>query len=619
MLFLGFLVAPNAFAAFPEGGTGALAATGEPLEDAAGSVVVVGVEVHPEYERYALRLDDGRVAVAELTTGAGGLCDVGGLTIFPRADLSGVNQTTGMSALCERLAARRPSLRARAGAEKAAPGSDGGVSVARSPGLAELGGPMGWTPIHLALGLLAVLALPRLRLDRMLLGVTAASLLVRVWAAPRGITNGALAGYEKLLLARGGVLEAPYGQGWGAIMGLFPGWPDSVFLVDFGFAVVAAPLLAAIVRREAGAFAGLAAGLLFACLPTHVAVSASETMHVPPLTLELLAVLAAGSFARGGGVGVGLVAALASGIAVHIRPDALSFLVVPVLWALAGSTGAEAASERTLGARIVRLGLPALTLAGLVGLRLASLGDAPSELLVPPGPEVLLPRLGPPLASRSFQLFWHAGLTPPVVWGLALVGTGVLLRGRRLALLGLLLLWAIVTTVPFAAKVFPLVDAVRLQLAGQAPWIALAAIGVAALPRWALPGALLTFLPYLPVRPWVQTQEWQFLRENVPEIPADWRVRYDGRPQRSEAFAAVMQAIGPARWTDGPLPEGGLRYVGLDCRASGGCDTSGCVEWRVTRLDGRVDLDLSLEERTIGFWRCPGTAPTADGAISPPR
>lgn len=612
VLFLGFLTIPPAIAGLPEGGRGALADTGDTL----GPVVVAGVEVHAEYERYALRLPDGRVALAEMTTGAGGLCDVGDLTIFPRADLSGVNETTGMSALCERLAARTPTLRTRIGGSRppAAPGEGG------SPGLVEVQSPMLWTSLHLALALLAALALPRLRLDRMLAGVTVAALVARLWASPRGLTNGALAGYEKLVLARGSVADPPYGRGWGALMGLAPGWPDSVFRVDLAFAVLAAPLLAAIVRREAGSRAGWAAGLFLALLPTHIGVSATETMHVPTLTLALLSVLAAGSFARGGDAGVGLVAALAAGLAVHIRPDALPFLVVPVLWALVGCGDAApepSSVERPVFTRVVRVALPALALAWLVGLRLESLGRTPGGVTELPGPEVLLPHLGEPVASRGFQLFWHAGFTPPVAWGLAIVGIAALLRGRRFVLLALLVLWAVVTTMPFAAKVIPLVDAVRLQLGGQAPWVALAAIGVAALPRWALPVALLGFLPYLPVRPWVQTQEWQFLRATVPDIPADVRVQYDARPQRADAFAAVMQTLGPARWSDRAEPEGGLRYVGLDCRARGDCDTSGCVAWRITRLDGRVDLDLSLTDHTIGFWRCPTDALPAADTISP--
>jgi hypothetical protein len=109
----------------------------------------------------------------------------------------------------------------------------------------------------------------------------------------------------------------------------------------------------------------------------------------------------------------------------------------------------------------------------------------------------------------------------------------------------------------------------------------------------------------------VQTEEWAFLRATVPTLPAGTTVRYDPRPQRAETFAAVMEHLGPATWS---AEAGEIVYVGLDCRARGGCDTSGCVASRVTRLQGRVDLDLRLEDRTIGFWDCSGR----DGATPAP-
>ncbi|MDP2312383.1 MAG: hypothetical protein Q8P41_05720 [Pseudomonadota bacterium] len=609
--FLGFLVVALAFGAPPEGGAGALASTGEAL----GAAVVTGVEAHPEYERYAIRQPDGRVAVAELTTGAGGLCDAGGLTIFPRADLSGVNETVGMAELCARLEARKPSLRARIGPDAGEgsgarqpgdagpdgePPAEGAPGPSRAPGAREVVGPPRVTPIHLALMLLAALALPRVRVDRMLAGVTLAALAARVWASPWGIGNGNLAGYEKLVLARGTLENPPYGEGWGALMGAVPGWPSGVFAADLVYAVLSVPLLAALVRREAGARAGLAAGLLFALLPAHIGVSATETMHVPLVAFELLAVLAAGAFARSGEASVGVIAALATGVAVHLRPDALPFVAVPVAWAAWGVHSGAVPWRRAL--------LPGAVLAGLVGWRVATLGGSPGAgLLQLPGLDVLVPRVGEPVAAGSFQLFLHAGFTPPVAWGLAAIGIAVLLRDRHRGLLALLLAWIAVTTLPYSAKVWPLVDAVRLQLAGQAPWLALAGIGAAALPRWVLPVALLTFFAYLPVRPWVQTEEWQFLAKVVPELPPGAVVRYDPRPQRAASFAAVMEAVGPARWS----PDAGdYRYVGLDCLAQGGCDTSGCVAWRVTRLEGKVDLDLALTDRTIGLWRC-------DDAIRP--
>ncbi len=618
-MMLGSLLAGIVWAAAPVGGEGALAGTGETLGDA----VVVGVETHPEYERYALRQPDGAVAIAELTTGTGGLCDVGELTVFPRADLAeGVTGTVGMDALCVRLAERRPTLRSRIGPEAglvAAPPPEGapgagasrpafadaeGAGEVRSPGAREAGVPRVDTPLRFVILALAVLAVARARPDRLLLGVGAAALVARLVLSPRGVTNGALAGYEKLVLARGTMDRSPYGEAWGALMGALPGWPDGVFWATLALATASAALVAAITRRAAGPRAGLAAGLLFALLPAHVGVSISETMHVSVLAFELGAVLAADAWARGHRLADGLVAALATGIAVHLRPDALPFVVVPVVWAAAAWRGGPA-ERRGLGRPAVWLGVPALVLATLVGWRVATLGGSPGGLLRAPGLEVLLPRFGAPTQERAYQLFLHAGLTPAVLWGLAAVGVAASWRAGRRASLGVLALWIAVTTLPLSAKVSPVVDAVRLQLAGQAPWLVLAGIGAAALPRWVLPLALLAFLPHYPLRPWVQTEEWRFLRATVPTLPEGTTVRYDARPQRAPAFAAVMEQLGPAAWSS---RRGELRYVGVDCRAQGGCDTSGCVAERVTRLEGRVDLDLVLEERTIGFWRCPSAS-----------
>ena len=80
-----------------------------------------------------------------------------------------------------------------------------------------------------------------------LLGVWAFALFVRLAVAPVGIVNGNLAGYEKLIMAHGAIASPPYGEGWGAIMGRVPGWPDGVFAANLVLATFAAPLLVAIV------------------------------------------------------------------------------------------------------------------------------------------------------------------------------------------------------------------------------------------------------------------------------------------------------------------------------------------------------------------------------------
>jgi hypothetical protein len=468
------------------------------------------------------------------------------------------------------------------------------------------------TPMHAVLLSLFVFIATRVRFDRTAVGVALAALVVRLALAPRGVTNGALAGYEKLVLARGTVSDPPYGDGWGALMGGVPGWPDGVFWANLGFASASAGLLAAFVARVGGPAAGLAAGLFLALLPVHVGVSMSETMHVSVLAFELVAVLAAHAWGRSGVVRDGLIAALATGVAVHLRMDALAFAPVPLLWAALGAWGSPPeAGRRAAGwRRLVSVGAPTAVLAGLVGWRVATLGGG-GDILRMPEAGVLLPRFGEPGAAHSFQLFLHAGLTPGVLWGFAAVGAAHLWRqGRRAELLALAA-WIGLTTLPVSAKVMPLVDAVRLQLTGQAPWLALAGLGVAALPRWLGPLALLAFLPYFPLRPWVQTEEWAFLRSVVPTLPEGTTVRYDPRPQRVGSFVAVVERMGPATWSP---RAGALRYVGVDCLDRGGCDTSGCVASRVTTLEGRVDVDLSLASRTIGFWECPAVGAPAEGA-----
>lgn len=674
-MLLGALLLASSFAAAPVGGEGALAGAGERVADA----VVEGVETHPEYERYALRQPDGSVAIVELTTGTGGLCDVGGLTVFPRADLSGVPGALGAEALCARLEERTPSLRARIGpdgargGEKAGGTGEGGgaserrpgdppearaaaetASAGRAPGGKELHAPRVDTPLSFVLLSLLALAAWRGRPDRLLVGVSALAFAARLALSPRGVGNGAMAGYEKLVLARGTLVSSPYGEAWGALLGPVPDWPDGVFWANAVLASLSAGLLACITRCVAGGRAGLFAGLALAILPTHLGVSFTETMHVSVLAFQLAAVLGALSWARSRHVADGLIAALAAGVAAHLRPDALPFLLVPVLVGAFGARGVGASGSgaswgggatpprnappngnaggdvppgrptppaeagllaRALDAPALQVGLPVVALIGLGVWRAGKLGGTSGGLVQLPDWTVLLPRFGEAEKERAFQLFLHAGFTPPVLWGLALVGAASLWRGGRRALLAGLAAWVLLTTGAVSAKVWPLVDAIRLQLPGQAPWLVLAAIGAARLPPWTGVVALLAFLQYFPLRPWVQTEEWAFLRAAVPTLPEGTTVRYDPRPQRAGTFAAVMEWIGPATWAS---DRGELVYVGLECRARGGCDTSGCVAEQVTRLEGRVDLDLRLEDRTIGFWRCAAGEPPPAYAPAPP-
>ncbi len=589
-----------------------LAETGESLGDAR----VERVEIHMEYQRYWLNQPGGGVAVAEVVRGAGGLCEVDGLTLYPRPELGGAVGTVGMAELCARLEAEGAGLGEgrTAGAireRRGGAGEDGEQDPAppRSPGPSDAAAPRVWSPLHGVLAALLALALARIRLDRMALGVGAAALLVRLGCSPRGVINGALAGYEKLVLARGTSGTPPYGLGWGTEMGLVPGWPEGVLWANLTLATLAPPLLAVLVRRVAGARAGLASGLFLTLLPAHVGVSASETMHVSVVTLSLLALLAADRFARAWHLKDGLLAALATGFMVHVRPDAMMFVPVPLLWVAARSTPldgrAGSGPSRGLNASVSVAVLGGLLAWGIAGV--APVPGGAGGLVQLPPLAALLPRLG---GGVAFQLFWHAAFTPPLLWGLTAFGLAWAWRCGQVRVAVVLLSWSLFTTLPFVGKAWPEVDAVRLQLLGQPAWVALAGMGAAALPPWVLPVGLLAMVPALARAPRPQTLEWQFLEAVVPTLPADARVGYDARPQRAAAFAAVMEGLGPARWS----PEArAWRYIGLTCAVDGavpnavegGCATQGCTVWKDAPLHGRADADLLLPaDARIGFWVC---------------
>lgn len=82
--------------------------------------VVARVETHPEYLRVWLRYPNGALVPAEITTsteGNEGLCAGGGAALYPRDDLAEgprpADTVAPMLALCTRLAAHPPALRAR--------------------------------------------------------------------------------------------------------------------------------------------------------------------------------------------------------------------------------------------------------------------------------------------------------------------------------------------------------------------------------------------------------------------------------------------------------------------------------------------------------------------------
>lgn len=574
-----------------------LGAVGERI----GAATVERIEAHPEYQRYFLRLDAGGLLPAELTRADGvheGLCQVDGLVLYPRLDMAAPGTDAGAAAgLCDRLRERTVSLRAR-GEERPLP--EGWVQAI------TVGRPARWlaSAILLAALLSSLALIRRLRWEPFL--AFAAATALRLPFSPRAIFNGDNAGYEKLLLAFGQEGRSPYGPAfeacmrpWVAVLGPAPG---TIFTANLVVAGLAAAVAWALGARVGGPRAGGLAALAVAMLPTHLAMSRSEAMHVPAFTLVLVAAWAAAEFVAEGRRVAVIASVAATAAAIHLRADVATFAAVPVI---------------AMGGRSLRAGVAsALAIGALAAPRFAG-GGAVSDLLrldAWRSPErwvrLCLPRWGAPEPGEVFQLGLHAAFTPPVLVGLAVAGWLTLSwRARAWTLAWVGSAW------PLAAKVFPLADAVRLQLVAQGAWVLLATVGAARL-GW-FGGVVLAggMAPYLlhPVASYPQSREFQFLEATVPGLAAGEKLSFDTSQPRAEKMRMVMEGLGPARWG---VPDGAtLAYRGFSCAGPGNaCPPAGCPV-RVTRLTGPSDLDHPLppEGIEIGFyrpWPC-GSSPTA--------
>lgn len=527
---------------------GTLARVGERIAGAE----VVRIETHPEYERYHLRLPAGElpVEVTTRTPGHDGLCSDGLLDVYPRYDLaSGDTNDVSLTTFCERLTVAASSLRPRAETVEAPRRSSWAWAVA------------GVAVAALALALASVR-----RWSPWAIAAAAGALLIRLGWEP-GIFNGGGAGYEKLLVGMGMEASTPYGSGFATLMAPFV-WvlgrvPDAVFTGNLVLASLTLGLVWALARREVGAPWGAAAAM--ALLPVHLAVSRTEAMHVGVTFLAAVALLA-GPY----------LAAAATVLMVWTRPEALVLAIVPAVRAWP--------HRLALGAMLAGCAARALTLPSDQGvLRLRDYLDP--ELWL----DALLPHVGAPASARAFQVFWHAAFTPAAWWALALVGLTVAGRHRLLSVS-----WILLATLPFVGKVYPLTDAIRLQLPAQLGWMLLIGAGVARLGRWGWAILIVGVLPYLwsPVAEFAQAREYRFLANAVPKLGLA-EVGYDVSPPRARKFAQVMESMGPTRW----VPDASVRYYGL------GQPPTGCTVL-TTRIGPPYDLDLRLppEGVEVGFF-----------------
>ncbi len=562
---------------------GEIAAVG----DIIGYGRVVRVEVHSEYERYWVDSAGGTLP-AELTTADPvheGLCATHGLTIYPRYDLgSGKTDSIDLSPLCERLAASDARLRPRTGTPE-------------SPIQASAGAVGRYLGALAVVGLVAALTTIR-RWTWRPIAIVVVALCVRLAVVSPGIFNGGGAGYEKLGIGLGWEWGTPYGPGFAVVMAPFVAvlgaTPSSIFTGNLVVAALAPALLYVLVCRWARTDSpALAAAVALTLLPAHLALSRSEALHIPVTTLLLAALVAAPA----GGAG-GMAAVAATVAMVYTRPDALPLAVLPaaLLWGNPSRFRLPFVGALVLGVLGRASTLPVSTAV----LQPETLLDA--ETLT----HALTPRIGMPEPERAFQLFLHAGFTPPAWWALALVGMVCAPRALR---------WLAIATIALGTgavvtKVWPLADAIRLQLPAQVGWALLVGYGVYALRRWGWLLLLAGAAPYLwhAVPEYPQAREFRFLAETVPTLPADARIRFVSSASHAEKFRMVMESMGKARWSDSDEPS--ILYHGLACIndvSAPACVRTACPV-AVETIVGVSDVDLPLPTGgfDVGFYRrCP--------------
>lgn len=409
---------------------------------------------------------------------------------------------------------------------------------------------------------------------------TLLALVLRLVVSRRGLLIGPDAGFGRLVLAWGVDLEHPvYGGGFAALTGpahaVLGTSPDVLFGLNLLLSAAAVPLAWGGARALAPErpLVARVVGVASATLPVALRLSGTEVMHVSLATVELVAVgaLLAGLRAeRGPRVALLVVSSLAAGLAVHIRPEAAPFpLALAALCLLEPRRAALPAGAVAVGA--VAVALPRL-LSMPVDAQAVQIGA-----LVNPGfwLDVLWPRFGD-LDRHTIHVATHASLTPLLLPLLALVG--LVLGPRRPALA--LLAWWLVTTGPVLPKTFPNSDALRLQLAGQAPLVLLAGLGAAAvaermprLPAWGVPALLglatLRFVPMVQTQ-WATARELELLRAAAAAARPGEVVRFADHTTHGEALGQVGAALGGATWRglERGDPSGQLAWVGVTCRAT---------------------------------------------------
>lgn len=590
-----------------------LAEVGEQL----GGAQVAAVEEHAEYQRYVLQWPDGGQAIAEITDWDAehvGLCIAGPLTLFPRSDLlqgpESARAGDGYDALCERLKQRPQALPLAQDsvASSSFPIPSLGIVLSRAFLLPLTLG------ILAATGLVALLRSWRLLPEALLwMGM---AILFRLILIEPGIFNGAEAGYEKLEHALDWVQHSPYGDGqpvlFRPLLKLLNPSPEGIFSGTMLLSVGTVGLVWGWLRMEVGAVGARAGALMWCLLPVPLLLSRSEDPSVGVVFFGALALLAATVWRRDGGLLPAVLAALSAGFLVHIRPEA---------GLLVGAAAAMAFRPPKGGYDWMTVGIAAAIVGMLLWLRLP-LGVGQQQVLEPSN--LLRPSsafwLWAPVITPRYavvQLVMLITKMPPILPILGLVGLlAAEGRWRRVVI------WAVLT-LPVAVKTNVYADIFRLQHPTLLVWVLSAAVAAELIAarigqRWMLLFLFLGILPWTATAApgWVHQREYQWLATVVPQIPEHQRIFYFDPHSRAKSMRAVMERLGPGRWSGGGEPQAGdWIYRGVGCYLPEG---QRCRDWLARcdveeaeglRLPPRTDLDLDLQldprEETVflGFYR----------------
>jgi len=674
-------------------------------ENIHGSTVVELID-HPEFHRIIVQLEDQTTLTIELvaTDTPLGACTHHGFAVQPRWELRNqTNQTIEdqppvVAALCDRLSAAPPQLAlappAGEGAAPPAPTADQPRASRPSVDPQQLAterfhasdGPKAPTfrPLHGVLGVLFVtlfFAAPPLwrrqaiaypagarAAYRELLAVTLIGLLARLMLGLQAPLWSPMFGFGRFGMVLGGFAPVSgYGDGFTATMtalsALFGATTTTILAANLILGTLVPPLIWGTVRALAPEhkLAPVGAALLAALLPVHVWISATEAMHVSLVTYEVLAFLAAALFLRHAAthwfasMGFALVSALATVMAVHTRPEAIPFALVPALLVLL----------HTRRVHLLGIGLASAVTSMGVLLRLAEMSfdvsDEASAVRYDMLREtstwlhLLLPDLGPTTGSSATSVLMRPTLTSPLLPLLALVG---LWKAPR-ALAAALAAWWALTIVPVLPKAWPLADAYRLQAASLMPMVVLAGLGLEPVVDWvrrlrpSLPrsplvvGALLALLGspqlFLERPSWGTLDESRLLMRAIPDLAPSATVLFaDTHPHASTvaiwgAFAAPGTTWRPiSRHThDAETSEPLLAWLGSTCHDAElvrhpNTTSQACARIReactltpvaVAMLPLTADIDrrFTVAEAEVGFHRLTDCSfpPTAADAEQP--